>query len=64
MAHGGLRLDDCHQAWERKAFMRSIPLPDGLDLDNIDARFTQGELTLRFPKAGTPSPSVRKIDIE
>lgn len=44
--------------------MRSIPLPDGLDLDNIDARFTQGELTLRFPKAGTPSPSVRKIDIE
>ena len=46
------------------AFMRSIPLPDGLDLDNVEARFTQGVLTLRLPKTGTPAPSVRKIDIQ
>lgn len=45
------------------AFMRSIPLPDGLDLDHVDARFANGLLTMRFPKIDRPSSSVRKIDI-
>ena len=46
------------------AFMRSIPLPDGLDLDNVEARFNQGVLTLRLPKSDTSSSSVRKINIQ
>ncbi|PLP97978.1 Hsp20/alpha crystallin family protein [Cupriavidus pauculus] len=46
------------------AFMRSVPLPDGLDLDHVDARFSNGVLTMRFPKIDRPSSSVRKIDIQ
>nr|WP_315591861.1 Hsp20/alpha crystallin family protein [uncultured Cupriavidus sp.] len=46
------------------AFMRSIPLPEGLDLDQADARFARGVLTLRFPKTGGAPSSVRKIDIQ
>ncbi|GCB06529.1 Hsp20/alpha crystallin family protein [Ralstonia sp. SET104] len=45
------------------AFMRSIPLPEGLDLDHIEARFERGLLTLRLPKSSSPPPSVRKIEV-
>lgn len=45
------------------AFMRSIPLPGGLDLDQVDASLEQGVLTLRFRKADVPSPAVRKVEI-
>ncbi len=33
------------------AFMRSIPLPDGVDLDHVEASFDQGVLTLRAAPA-------------
>lgn len=46
------------------AFMRSVPLPDGLDFDHVDARFANGVLTIRFPKIDRPSSSIRKIDIQ
>lgn len=46
------------------SFMRSIPLPDGLDLDHVDARFVNGVLTIRFQKIDSPSSLVRKIDIQ
>lgn len=46
------------------AFMRSIPLPDGLDLDHIDARFERGLLTLRLPKSGSPPTAIRKIEVK
>jgi HSP20 family protein len=46
------------------AFMRSIPLPDGLDLDHVDAKFERGLLTLRLPKSSSPPPAVRKIDVK
>ncbi|WP_454743444.1 Hsp20/alpha crystallin family protein [Cupriavidus necator] len=46
------------------AFMRSIPLPDGLDLDHADARFERGLLTLRLPKSGSPPAAIRKIDVK
>ncbi len=45
------------------AFMRSIPLPEGLDLDHIEARFERGLLTLRLPKSSSPPPPVRKIEV-
>ncbi|MCY1285832.1 Hsp20/alpha crystallin family protein [compost metagenome] len=46
------------------AFMRSIPLPDGLDLDHVEAKFERGLLTLRLPKSGSPPPAVRKIEVK
>ncbi|SPA56249.1 Molecular chaperone Hsp20 [Cupriavidus taiwanensis] len=46
------------------AFMRSIPLPDGLDLDHVDARFERGLLTVRLPKSGSPQAAVRRIDVK
>ncbi|TDF62131.1 Hsp20/alpha crystallin family protein [Cupriavidus sp. L7L] len=45
------------------AFMRSIPLPDGVDLDHIDAKFDRGILTLRLPKTGARQSAVRKIEV-
>ncbi|WP_335582880.1 Hsp20/alpha crystallin family protein [Cupriavidus sp. USMAHM13] len=45
-------------------FMRSIPLPDGLDLDHVDARFERGLLTLRLPKSGAQPPPVRRIEVK
>lgn len=45
------------------AFMRSIPLPDGVDVDHVDAKFERGLLTLRLPKTGSSQPAVRKIEV-
>ncbi|WP_042875979.1 Hsp20/alpha crystallin family protein [Cupriavidus necator] len=46
------------------AFMRSIPLPDGVDLDHVEAKFDRGVLTLRLPKTGASQSAVRKIDVK
>ena len=47
------------------AFMRTIPLPDDVDVDRVDAKFDQGVLTLRLPKTGSSeSPFVRHIEIK
>lgn len=44
-------------------FMRSIPLPDGVDIENVEAKFDQGVLTLQFPKLSSSQPVVRKIQV-
>ncbi|KAI3597223.1 hypothetical protein D8I24_6889 (plasmid) [Cupriavidus necator H850] len=46
------------------AFMRSIPLPDGIDLDHIDAKFERGVLTLRLPKTGSSQSAEKKIEVK
>lgn len=46
------------------AFMRTIPLPDGVDLDKVDATFDKGVLTLRLPKTTPVRSSARKIEIK
>ena len=46
------------------AFMRSIPLPDGVDLDHVEANFDRGVLTLRLPKTGSSQSAVRKIEVK
>ena len=56
---GCYRLERAHGA-----FMRSIPLPDGLDLDNVEAKFDRGVLTLRLPKTGSSQSAVRNIEIK
>jgi HSP20 family protein len=42
-------------------FERSVRLPDFVDADHIDARFTNGLLTITVPKAQAAKP--RKIEI-
>jgi HSP20 family protein len=42
---------DFHQSETRYgSFRRSIPLPDGIDTEHVDAQYTNGVLTLRFQK--------------
>jgi HSP20 family protein len=35
------------------SFVRTVPLPDGVDLERADARVDRGVLTVRFPKLET-----------
>lgn len=55
---GCYRLERAHGA-----FMRRIPLPDGVDAEHIDARFDNGVLTLNLPKTGTSASAARNIEI-
>lgn len=55
---GCYRLERAHGA-----FMRRIPLPDGVNVEHIDARFDNGVLTLKLPKMETSAPAVRNIEI-
>ncbi len=43
------------------SFVRAFQLPQGVDEDRIEARFTHGVLTVRVPKAERPQP--RRIRI-
>jgi HSP20 family protein len=45
------------------SFQRVIPLPEGVDTDRAEAKFENGNLTIRIPKvAGSPQQG-RKLDI-
>ena len=44
------------------SFVRTVPLPPGLDLDRAEARIANGVLTVRFPKA-TSRRGARRIPI-
>ena len=45
------------------AFLRTIPLPEDVDIDKIDARFDKGVLNVRVPRTGTARSTARKIEI-
>src|SRR5258705_435015 len=45
------------------SFVRTVPLPLGLDVDRAEARVKGGVLTVRFPKT-TSSPGTRRIPIK
>ena len=57
--------DDGRRYWlqtiPRGQFSRTVSLPAGVDLDNVDARVHEGLLTLTMPKAA--SAKARKIEI-
>lgn len=44
------------------SFHRSIPLPDGVDTENVDAQYANGVLTLRMPK--TPQAATKRIEVK
>jgi HSP20 family protein len=53
-----------YQLVERRygSFVRTVPLPPGLDLDRAEARVKRGVLTVTIPKA-VASATVRRIPI-
>lgn len=44
-------------------FTRSFQLPDGVEVDQITARFDKGVLTVVLPKAERPATEVKRIPI-
>ena len=54
-----------YQVVERRygSFVRTVPLPPGLDLDRADARVKRGVLTVKIPKTAAFS-TMRRIPIE
>jgi HSP20 family protein len=44
------------------SFVRTVPLPAGLDVDRATARVEHGVLTVTFPRSGT-RPGTRRIGI-
>jgi HSP20 family protein len=45
-------------------FQRAVPLPTGIDLDQAEARFENGALTLRLPKAAGEPAATRRLEIK
>lgn len=45
------------------AFTRSVRLPEGLDLENVDAAFANGVVTITIPRVAAPQPSARRIEV-
>ncbi len=46
------------------AFQRSLTLPQGLEEDNIEARFENGVLTLTVPRTVEVKPKAKTIEIK
>jgi HSP20 family protein len=46
------------------SFSRSLPLPSGVDTEQLKAEFKKGVLTIRLPKTPEAKSKVRKIDIQ
>ena len=45
-------------------FQRSFRVPETIDRDNIDARFSNGVLTVHLPKRGEAKEQTRKINVK
>jgi HSP20 family molecular chaperone IbpA len=45
------------------SFVRTVPLPPGLDLEGAEARVKDGMLTVRFPKVDA-RPGMRRVPIK
>lgn len=46
------------------AFHRSFPVPEGVDVDNIEATFAKGVLTVRLPKTAEARQAEKKISVK
>jgi HSP20 family protein len=49
---------------EYGSFYRSVPLPDGVKLEDVKATFTNGVLEVSVPLPARPEAKVRKVQIE
>ena len=46
------------------SFSRSVPLPRGVDEDDVTADYTDGILEVRVPRAAEPAEGARKITVK
>jgi len=46
------------------SFQRMIPLPEGVDTERAEAKFENGTLTIRIPKAATARGNERRLEIK
>jgi HSP20 family protein len=44
-------------------FTRSVRLPEGLNLDQVDATFANGVVTITIPRVEPAQPATRKIEV-
>jgi HSP20 family protein len=44
------------------SFRRTLPLPEGVDTQNVEAQYANGVLTLRLKK--TPAAAPRRVEIK
>lgn len=49
---------------EYGSFYRTVPLPEGVKLEDVKATFSEGVLEVSVPLPATPEPNVRKVQIE
>lgn len=49
---------------EYGSFYRTVPLPDGVKVENIKATFADGVLEVTVPIAVAPAPEVKKVPID
>jgi hypothetical protein len=46
------------------SFERSFPVPDGVELDKVDASFKKGVLTVTLPKTAEAQKAEKKITVK
>ena len=46
------------------SFERSFPVPDGVELDKVDANFKKGVLTVTLPKTAEAQKAEKKITVK
>jgi HSP20 family protein len=46
------------------SFERTLPVPDGVDLDKVDASFKKGVLTVTLPKTAEAQKAEKKITVK
>ena len=49
---------------EYGSFYRTVPLPDGVKLEDVKATFSDGVLEVSVPLPARPEATVRKVQIE
>ena len=54
--------DFYHSETRYGSFRRSLPLPEGIDTEHVDAQFVNGVLTLRLPK--TAPAAQKRIEVK
>ena len=51
-----------HSETRYGAFHRTVPLPEGVDTEHVDAQYANGVLTLRLAK--TPQAATKRIEVK
>ena len=51
-----------HSETRYGSFRRTLPLPEGVDTEHVDAQYAHGVLTLRLPK--TAPAATKRIEIK